>query len=84
MLYDDMTMLDGQHVSRRGYAIDQLAKLETIYRDDLSVELQKPSYYHVATAVDVRIEDMEFKSFAPPQGASGFGGICLLTLREME
>lgn len=84
MLYDDMTMLDGQRISRRGYAIDQLANLETIYRDDLSVELQKPSYYHVATTVDVRIEDMEFKSFASPHGAGGFGGICLLTLREME
>jgi hypothetical protein len=84
MLYDDLQLLDGHRISRRGYAWEALTALDTIYREGTSVDFQKPSgYLEPSVTTRVRIENLEFKEFAPPKGASGFGGICLLVLREV-
>lgn len=84
MLYDRMTLADNSVIDRPGYAYESLEDLETLFRNGTALDLQKPSGYHVPTeSTRVRIEEMEFKSYAPPRGASGFGGIALLVLKEI-
>jgi len=84
MLYDSMTTLDGHRISRQGLADEYLGYLETLYRNGTAFDFQKPQGYLDPTALTrVRIEEMEFKSYAPPEGASGFGGIALVVLKEV-
>ena len=84
MLYDNMATLDGHRNSRPGYALEYLEYLETLYRNGTAFDFQKPSgYLEPTVSTRVRIEDMEFKDFAPPKGASGFGGIALVVLKEI-
>ncbi len=84
MLYDNMNTLDGHRISRPGYAWEYLGFLDTLYRAGTAFDFQKPSGFHEpAVVTKVRIEEMEFKEFAPTKGASGFGGICLTVLKEV-
>lgn len=84
MLYDDMNLLDGHRISREGLAFEMLGDLETLYRNGTAFDFQKPSGYLERTvSTKVRIEEMEFKEFAQTKGASGFGGICLVVMKEV-
>jgi len=84
MLYDDMNTLDGHRISRKGLAFEMLGDLETLYRNGTAFDFQKPSGYLERTvSTKVRIEEMEFKEFAQTKGASGFGGICLVIMKEL-
>ena len=84
MLYDDMNTLDGHRISRKGLAFEMLGDLETLYRNGTAFDFQKPSGYLERTvSTKVRIEEMEFKEFAQTKGASGFGGICLVVMKEV-
>ena len=84
MLYDEMTTLDGHRISRAGFAFEFLGYLETLYRNGTAFDFQKPSgYLEPTVSTKVRIEEMEFKEFAPSKGAGGFGGICLTVLKEV-
>ena len=76
-----MTTLDSQQVDRKGWAKDELAILKGLYREGTLIDFQPPD---LSPAIKVRIDEFRFKEFAPPKGASGFGGIALLTLKEQE
>lgn len=81
MLYDRMTTVDGHHIHREGFAKSELALLKDKYRNGSLLDFQPPDF---SDSIKVRIDELHFKEFAPPKGASGFGGIALLVLREQE
>lgn len=81
MLYDRMTTIDGSHLDRKGFAQEELTILKDLYRDGSLIDFQPPDF---SKTIKVRIDELHFKQFAPPKGASGFGGIALLVLREQE
>lgn len=84
MLYDKMTTLDGRKIQRRGLANDLKTRLETLYRAGSAVDFQPPNYFHNEAVIQVRVEEFQFKEYAPPKGAGGFGGIGLLVLKELD
>lgn len=84
MLYDKMKSRNNRPIGGQGYGYAQLAKLTTLYRNGTVFKLQSPSSSlpDGDSPVDVKVEDLQFKSYTPPQGASGLGGICLVVMRE--
>jgi len=84
MLYDKMRALNGSAVGHLGYAYERLEELTTLYRDGTIFPFQTPAFPlpNGQAELNVKIEGLQFKSFVPPQGASGIGGVCLLILTE--
>lgn len=85
MLYDRMTTLDGRSFGYIGYGREKLTELETLYRNGTVFKFQGPDTGrpHGADPVDVKLEDLQFKSFTPThKGFDGLGGIALLVMRE--
>lgn len=84
MLYDTMVSNNGQTFGYAGYSQERLNDLMDIYRTGRIIQFQDPGSHlpngnPVAT---VRIEDIQFKSWSPPTGYEGPGGIALIVMRE--
>lgn len=86
MIYDHVVNLADQEVGRVGYALENLEDLMELYRTGRDTLFQR-----VGTGVPggpspvlVTMEDLRFKTFTPPAGAKGFGGIALAILREVR
>jgi hypothetical protein len=84
MLYDKMRTLNGSAVGHMGYAYERLSELMTLFRDGTIFTLQTPAYMlpRGEVEIEVKLEGIQFKSFTPPQGISGVGGVCLLIMAE--
>jgi len=86
MLYDTMVSNNGQAFGHAGYSQERLNDLMDIYRTGRIIKFQDPGSHlpngnPVAT---VRIEDLQFKSWSPPSGYEGPGGIALVVMREQS
>lgn len=84
MLYDTMVALNGQSLGYPSYSQERLNDLMTLYRDGTLIKFQDPGSHltNGNSPATVKIEDLQFKSWAPPSGFSGPGGIALLVMRE--
>lgn len=86
MVYDTITNKSGAKVGGTGRSLDLLNHLTAIYREDRDVQFQ-PLESGVPGSIEgvtCKMEDLRFKSYAPPQGGKGFGGIALAILREVR
>jgi hypothetical protein len=85
MLYDYMTRLDGAQVGYPGYSVEAQQAIMDIYREGEPVFFQPPDSEIPGTrpAFLVIMEQFEFKEFAPPSRCEGYGGIGLISLREL-
>ncbi len=86
MVYDYFQNATEKEVGYKGLAWSMLNHLKGIYFNDRDVEYQPPesSVPDGPGSVTVKMEDLRFKSFAPPHGGEGFGGIALMVLREVR
>lgn len=86
MVYDTLTNKSGAKVGGTGYALTLLDHLTSIYREDRDIQFQplESGVPGAVTSVTCKMEDLRFKSYAPPKGGKGFGGIALATLREVR
>jgi len=87
MVYDFVTLLNEREEGKIGKAWDLLKHLEDLYRSDQDFFFQTPetSVPGGRDAIEVRMEDLRFKSYAPPApGGRGFGGIALAVMREVR
>lgn len=84
MLYDTMIANSGQTFGYAGYSQERLNELMDIYRSGKIIQFQDPGSHlpNGTPSVTVRIEDLQFKSWAPPSGYDGPGGIALVVMRE--
>tara|TARA_Y100001970_G_scaffold67479_1_gene86001 strand:+ start:10042 stop:11988 length:1947 start_codon:yes stop_codon:yes gene_type:complete len=84
MLYDTMIANSGQTFGYGGYSQEKLNELVEIYRSGKIIQFQDPGSHlpNGTPSVTVRIEDLQFKSWAPPSGYDGPGGIALVVMRE--
>ena len=86
MCYDYMVNQAGREVGYEGMAFDMMNHLKLLYRNDTDINFS-PLETGVPDAVSpltVTMEDVRFKSFTPPKGGKGFGGIALVVLREVR
>ena len=85
-IFDFITLANNKKEGHVGYAWSQLNLLATIYRTGQEVSFQPPqsAVPDGGGAVEVEMEDLRFKEFAPPQGGRGFGGVALVVLREVR
>ena len=86
MLYDTMIANSGQTLGYAGYSQEKLNELMEVYRSGKIIQFQDPGSHlpNGTPAVTVRIEDLQFKSWAPPSGYEGPGGIALVVMREQN
>jgi len=86
MVYDFMTNQTGREVGYVGLALDLLNHLKAIYNTDTDINFAalESGVPGAGLVFTVKMEDMRFKSFAPPKGGRGFGGIALVVLREVR
>ena len=84
MLYDTMIGNNGQAFGYAGYSQEKLNELTNIYRNGKRIQFQDPGSHlpNGTPSVTVRIEDLQFKSWAPPSGYEGPGGIALVVMKE--
>lgn len=87
MVYDYVNTRTGALTGKVGLALTVLDHLVAIYRSDQDITFQ-PLQSSVPGAdtqtLPCRIEDLRFKTYTPPQGGKGFGGIALVVLREVR
>ena len=87
MVYDYLTNATEREVGFTGFAFSLLDYLQALYRTGEDIQFEPPSAAvpGAVRALTVTMEDLRFKEFAPPApGGVGFGGICLLVLREVR
>ena len=84
MLYDTMIANSGQTFGYAGYSQEKLNELMEVYRSGKIIQFQDPGSHlpNGTPSVTVRIEDLQFKSWAAPSGYEGPGGIALIVMRE--
>ena len=86
MIYDFLTLANGREEGHIGLAWENFNTLATIYRDGAGISFEPPqsAVPGGVDAIEVEIEDLRFKEFAPPQGGRGFGGVALVVMREVR
>lgn len=85
MIYDFMVGLNDVEQGYQGFAWYLLDKLTDLYRNDELVIFQTPATGVPGaspTTYEVKVEDLQFKTYTPPAEARGYGGIALIVLRE--
>lgn len=86
MIFDHMLNAAETEIGHIGYALQQLEALIDLYRTGRDTLFQRlgTGVPGGPTPTLVIMEDLRFKSFTPPQGARGFGGVALAILREVR
>lgn len=86
MVYDFVETQNGKEIGEIGKAMRDLSNLTALYRNMLDFIFQGPeSNLPNAPAFPVvMLEDLRFKLYAPPEASRGYGGLCLLVMREVE
>lgn len=86
MAYDFMVNKAGKQSGKVGQSWQIVNRLKEIYRQDSDVIFQPPEVQvpEGESTVEVKMEDLRFKEYAPPSGGQGYGGLVLLVLREVR
>ncbi len=86
MIFDHLTLSNGREEGHVGFAWEMLDGLAAIYRAGTGINFEPPqsAVPGGGGVIEVEIEDLRFKEFAPPQGGRGFGGVALVVMREVR
>lgn len=80
MTYDFLTTHDGIQIGKPGMAKEIRDRLVFLWRNNVQTIMESRDF----GTLQVQITGIEFKSFTPPQGADGMGGITLIVVQEQE
>lgn len=86
MVYDFMVNMNEQEAGFIGQAMADLNFLTGLYRSDADFIFQGPEtgVPNAPAPPSVKLEDVRFKTYTPSEKGSGFGGLCLLIMREVH
>lgn len=86
MVYDFVVNGADREVGKVGFAIEMLTHLENLYRSDadLSFVPLSAGVPGGRESLTVKMEELRFKTYTPPDQGRGFGGIALMVLREVR
>lgn len=80
MTYDYLVALNGQHIGYEGMAKFIRERLFFLWRTNANFMFDSRDF----GSFRARITGIEYKSFTPPKGFSGMGGITLVIIHEQE
>lgn len=86
MIFDHLILANGREEGHTGFAWENFNTLADIYRAGSGIQFEPPQSAVPGgiDVIEVEIEDLRFKEFAPPQGGRGFGGVALVVMREVR
>lgn len=86
MVYDQLELQNGATSGKNGQAMEMLNHLKNLYRLDSDIVFQGPETGIPGAPPPqlVKMEDLRFKEYAPPEQGMGFGGIALAIFREVR